>query len=570
MTILPTHLVTAGISLSLSLSLSAIGSIGCVASEDDEPRDPAACAGKCDGPGAGLLDPARPGELAVLRLLADAGRDGRVDLAEADALAAFVKDASGTNPRVAAFLTAIAEGDGRLDGAAAARLRIAASGERPGDVPLANTVYRLELGASPFLSDDRLFLVGDGVVGAATGLRSHSRGYAAKRDGVLFTRHGSLAPHHPAVATEDETAALRARGPDVALDAAALVGGLTLSPFTTFSATAHSPAYYDPSSSTPDWAGICQGWTHNALDDRLSVLVDPPGAPGARGLWIYGQWVSRADLGNAMMGASYSLGIADSTTIDSFVRPDSLVKALAQHVMRSGVGLRVDIWNDAHNPSGVYNPQIWNQPIVEASIEVASVSPAARDAVLDHARRDPRRWQALPIDAGVKLVTARARWGAETRDDWELEARFRTSTWAMYLIVGPDGLVATGYMAHDLTAAGVTPLPVTVSDGLPDYLAVPRHELTDAAFAGAPHRLLGRDNPEGARFRFVVGGVFALGIPEPTRVAFEAEAFARDVSPTELSARFPGIANAYTPAQWARVFESRLGPATAFGAHWAR
>ncbi len=561
----PHHLLAASLSLSLPVLSAA-----CAAPDDatDADDDTALCGGKCDGPAAGALDGARPIELTALRLYAEAGRDGVIDADEAERLGELARTARGPDPKIASFLRAVAEQDDRATTDAVEQLARAAAGERPGDVPLDNAVYRLVPGASPMLHDDALYLVGDGVVAAHTGLRSHSRGYAAKRDGVLFTRHGSFAPSHPLVAEAGETAALRAQGPDAALDAAAVIGGVRLSQFTTFGATARSSAYYDPSSSTPFWAGICQGWTHNALDDRLSTLVDAPGAAGARGLWIFGQWLSRADLGNAMMGASFSLGIADSTTIDSFVKPDALVKALAQHVLRSGAGLRVDIWNDSHNPSGTYDPQIWNQPIVEASLEVASVSDATRDAVVAHAVADPRRWQPLPAAPSVKLVRARASWGAETSDAWEREARFRASEWNMYLITGADGRVALGYMAHELAAANVRDLPVATSDGLPDYLAVPRHELTDAAFAGAPHRLLDPGNPEGERFRFVVGTVLALGIPEPTRAAFEAEALAGDVDVDALAARYPGIANAYGPAQWARVLEPRLGPAARFGARW--
>ncbi len=327
--------------------------------------------------------------------------------------------------------------------------------------------------------------------------------------------------------------------------------------------------HYREASATPDWAGICQGWTHNALDNRISLLVDPAGLDGARGLWIFGQWISRADLGNAMMGASFSLGIADSVTIDSFVKPDKLVKALAQHVLRSGTGLRVDIWNDTHNASGTYDPQIWNQPIVDADIEVAAVSATASTAVIGYAMRDPRI-SALLTNPTVKLVRAHARWGAETGDAWEAEARFRTSEWNMYFVIAADGRVVASYMAHELAAANVAGLPITRSDGLPDYMAIPKHELTDAALAGTPHRLLDPSNHEGSRFKFVVGTVLARGIPETTRAAFEAEALGANADATALATRYPGIANAYAPDQWQRVFAARLGPGEKFGAVWAR
>ncbi|MCB9571284.1 MAG: hypothetical protein H6709_04260 [Kofleriaceae bacterium] len=555
--------------LATLLCCAAPALAACTTLADDDHADPATCDGKCDGPGD-ARDRARPDEGIVARLLADAGRDGTIDADEARALGAFAKAATGRDARVAAVLTELAATDPRVTADAAAVLTAAATGDRPDDVPLANDVYRVEVGRSPFLEDDALYLVGDGRVDGDTGLLGHSRGYAAKRDGVLFTRHGSFAPAHPLTTSAADTQALRAQGPDVALDHAAVIGGVTLSPFATFSATAHSPAYYDPGSSTPGWAGICQGWTHNALDDRLSLLVDPPGADGSRGLWIFGQWISRADLGNAMMGASFSLGIADSTTIDSFVSPEKLVKALAQYVLRSGLGLRVDIWNDSHNASGTYDPQIWNQPVVGASVEVAAVTTTVRDAVLAHAAADPHAYTPLPADAAVKRVRAIGVWGAETSDAWEREPRFRSSEWNMYLVTAGDGRVVRGYMAYDLVAAGVTGLPVTTSDGLPDYMAVPRHAFTDAAFADAPLAVLDPSNPEGARFRFVVGTVLARGIPEPTRAAFEAEALgADDVDPAQLAARYPGIANAYGPAQWDRVFADRLGPGADFGAVWA-
>ncbi|MGE0711208.1 MAG: hypothetical protein AB7N76_28905 [Planctomycetota bacterium] len=514
------------------------------------------------------LDASRPGEAAVLRLAAAARADGSIDAEEARDLAAFARQNGGVDPRIAGYLAALAA-DPAVTSDGAQALRRGARGERGVEVPLDNPVYRLVPGPSPFLEDDALYLRGDGRVSGDTGLRSHSRGYAAKRDGVLFTRHGSLAPAHPRVLTLDEERALRAQGPDAGLDRAAALGGVGLGPFTSFAATARSQAYYDPSAATPYWAGICQGWTHNALDERLSVLVDPPGPAGARGLWIFGQWLSRADLGNALMGASYSLGIADSVTIDSFVTPEKLVKALAQHVLRSGKGLRVDIWSDAHNPNGRYDPQIWNQPIVAGTLEVASVSSAVEAAVIAHARR-AASFGPPPAMAAVKRVRATARWGAEANDEWEGEARFRSSEWNLYLVTQADGRVVRGYTAYELVAAGLTGLPVRDGDGLPDYVALPKHELTDAAFAGAAHRLLDPSNADGARFRFLVGTVLARGVPESVRAAFEAEALTPGADPRALAARYPGIANAYSPDHWARAFAPRLGAGADFGAVWGR
>jgi hypothetical protein len=515
----------------------------------------------------GLVDPARlsPAEAAVTRLLQDALRtDAAIDEPEALALAAFVKRLDGVNERVVAMLRAALEDGTDLSASARAVLAAAVVGERPGDVPLSNEVYEVVPGTQPFLFDDALYLRAEGRVEGDTGLVSHSRGYAAKRDGVLFTRHGSQAPHHPASSSLTETETVRWQGPDEALDRAAAIYGLELDAWSGFAHIARDSNYYDPSDATPYWAGICQGWTHNALDNRISQLVDVGGPTGQRGVWIFGQWISRADLGNAMMGASYSLSIADSTTIDSFVTPESLVKGLAQYVMRSGLGLRVDIWNDEHNANGTYDPQIWNQPVLSAAIEVAAVPLESEAAVLEHARA--HTW--VPEDASVRLVRATASWGVETNDGWEGASELRESEWNTYMVTDADGRVLKGYMAHQLAAEGVHPLPVTTSDGLPDYLAVPKHELTDAALEGGTHRLLDSGHGDGARYRFLVGTVLARGIPDATRAAFEAEALSAAADPADLAERFPGIANAYSPEQWAEHFEPRLGSGAGFGAVW--
>jgi len=434
-------------------------------------------------------------------------------------------------------------------------------------IPLENEVFTLHLGNQDFSFDDQLVLRFDGEISGETGIRSHSRGYAAKTDGVLFTRHGSQAPHYSSTNTPSETDQLRQTTPDRALDIAAEIYHLNLDQWNTFASIAHSPNYYDPSENTPYWAGICQGWTHNALDDRLNVLVDVEGPIGERGLWIFGQWISRADLGNALMGASYSLGIADSITIDSFVTPDSLVKALAEHVLHKGTGLRVDIWNDHHNSTETYSAQVWNQPIVEASIEVSSLPTQTIQDIIRYAENNVSSWGAPQAYHNVRLVKATAQWGAEANDEWEEAPLFKESTWNMYLLTDFQGTVLKGYMAYDLVNGGVQNLPVTESDGLPDYIALPKHQLTDAVMEDGEHFLLNDHNMESKRFQFLVGTVLARGIPNPTRQAFE-EAFFAQESPNTLRQQFPGIANAYSPEQWHTIFEPHLGYGERFGAVW--
>ena len=510
-----------------------------------------------------------PALAAVYRIYQDSMHDdGFIDDEEAFAMVAFTKKYGSRNEDVASFLGRLAEGS---DPKTQEAEELLASGDRlfdSTDVPLKNDVYELRLGNQDFLIDDELLLRFDGIVEGDTKIISHSRGYAAKKDGVLFKRHGSLAPHYSSTNTASDTEKLRETDPAASLDKAAEIFGLQLDEWTTFSYMARDPNYYDPSENTPYWAGICQGWTHNALDDRLNVLVDVEGPAGERGLWIFGQWISRADLGNAMMGASYSLGIADSITIDSFVTPESLVKALGQHVMRSGSGLRVDIWNDEHNQSGSYSAEIWNQPLLEASIEVDSVSDQTKSDILTFARNNASMWSGAQDYVSVRRVQATARWGTEANDSWEEAPLFKNSEWNMYLVTDFSGRVVEGFMANELAAEGIESLPIDTSDGLPDYIAIPKHELTDAALDGGEHYLLNPDNSEGKRFAFLVGTVLARGIPNPTRKLFEAEFFEGYTSAEDLAYFYPGIANAYSPEQWERVFESRLGAGQKFGAVW--
>ncbi len=97
-----------------------------------------------------------------------------------------------------------------------------------------------------------------------------------------------------------------------------------------------------------------------------------------------------------------------------------------------------------------------------------------------------------------------------------------------------------------------------------------RAHATSFRVQGAPHRLLGTDNAEGARFRFIAGTVLAYGIPQATRASFEDEVLGEQdhLDALDIASRYPGIANAYAQEQWARVFEPLLGAGTHFGAVW--
>ncbi len=524
---------------------------------------------KCDTLDSdGTLDLHIPVEMAVARLYMDAVRDdNHLDVKEAHTLAVFVRQFGGQNSQVSAFLrTRMALGIS-MDAGAKEVFRRALENDRPNDVPLSNEVYEVVPGGLDFLVDDELYLRADGDIEGQTGIFGHSRGVGSKKTGILFTRHGSKAPHYLSTHTPEETEALNTLGPAAALDNAALVYGLDINPWNGFEHTAYAPNFYAPGEDTPEWARIGQAWSHNALDPRINLLVDVDGKEGKRGLWIFGRWISRADLGNAMMGASYSLGLADSTTIDTVVTPESLVKGLAQYVLRSGMGLRMDVWNDTHNSTGEYSAQVRNQPILGASITVRSVSPDTEQGILTWFKS--KGFDTYNHGAHVKFVQAGAVWGAEVSDDWEGAPAHQQTLWNLYMVTEADGRVIKGFTAQELAEAGVALLPVSQSQGLPETMAYPRHELNDAALEAQSHPLLQAGSGEAMRYRFLVGTVLPLGIPDTTRAAFEAEAFAPHADPALIAARYPGIANAYAPEKWDAVFAPILGESRGFGAVWA-
>lgn len=534
-------------------------------------------AGACDGPAADVADldvavtersgpfgQLRSADVALQRLIQGSqSDDGKIDNAEVLALAGFLERFDGSvDLDVKARLDAVLAGSSGLTTSAKLMLKQFLAGTPPNQAGLNNAAYKVVPGNKPeFMFDDDIFL-GLGTVKGDTNLLGHSRGYAKLADGVLRSAHGSQAPQSPVLSAAELTV-LRQQGPHVALDRAAQVYGLKLGEFQTFTYFGEK-VHFDPKA--PYWAGLCHAWSYTSLDNRINALVDVEGPIGERGVWIFGQWISRADLGNWMMGVSNQLSIADAVLLDSFVTPEDLLKGVTQYVLTSGRGLRADLFNDADTGKS----EIWNQPIFNADLSVSKVSAAVRDAVVAHARADATYQVKLPAEGlDVKLVQISAKWGAEKTDSWEDGVSLGTSRWAMYMVTDSQGKVLRGYMAH-LLAKKVMGLPVTTSDSLPDYIAYPKHALVDAAMDNAKNQLLDNAN-EGKHFRFFVGTVLARGIPHVTRKAFEAEVIGV-ASPNvdALMAKYPGIANAYTPAQWAANFAAKLGPAEEFGAVWGQ
>jgi len=518
----------------------------------------------CQGAGGTCV----PVEAAIRKLYAAAFQDdGTIDETEALRLAAFLKDGSGQNAVAKQALQAIADSsESPLSAGARQLLQQQLAGQVTGWVPMENPVYRLVPGGTPtMVMDDKLYLgtTGQQVVGD-TNITGHSRGYAKKADGPLRKPHGSQAPAYDQVASAQETQLLRTQGPHRALDEAAAIYGANLGSVT-FTYLAEQ-VHYDPNAAY--WEGLCHAWSYTSLDERLNALVEVEGPSGRRGLWIFGQWISRADLGNWLMGVANQISVTDAQLIDNFVEPEDVFKGFAQWLMTSGRGLRADLFNDVEDGNG--SGEIWNQPIYRGAIELEATSQTVTDAIVAHMQADEDNWQPVPSNAAVFVAKLDASWGVETSDDWEEDVVLKGSHWVMYLVVdaADDNRVVKGYMAHHLP--NISGLPYTQSSSLPDYFAHPRHDAVDACLKEAPLSYVD-GGFDGKVYRFYVGTVLPYGVPDTIRQAFEEAFFGQSyASVEELRQRFPGVANAYRPDQWASIFEPKLGPGTGFGAVWGQ
>jgi len=119
----------------------------------------------------------------------------------------------------------------------------------------------------------------------------------------------------------------------------------------------------------------------------------------------------------------------------------------------------------------------------------------------------------------------------------------------------------------DMTIAG---LPTKETDDVPEYFWKPTMQALEDTLAGRQNDVVDR-NPYGEEFKFFVGKVLKNGVPATTRTAFEKELAALpagaidSIKAGELAAKYPTVANAYSPFQWQRAFASRGLGARAFG-----
>jgi len=310
------------------------------------------------------------------------------------------------------------------------------------------------------------------------------------------------------------------------------------------------------------WAGQCSGWAYSALSKEVAAKVDVPGQEGQKGLWIGGEWMSRADLGNWAMALSTPMAARDENLVagtrdNPRPGPVDLLKASAQFLTEGGGGFVADI---------APGQEKWNQPFFGSEIASQSLTGRPANRLLQQAKEE-----GFP-GATVKQVTITGKYGDELSaglgakgDAHEGPPAAGTRTWSMYAVLDDQGKVLTAYMADDKKVKD-SGLPSMKTDPLPDYILKPTMRPMANALKGEEV-----EGAYGPQAQFFFGTVLQKGVPASTRAAFENEVsiLPAGAVPAEqarvLAEKYPGMANAYAPEQWERLFERRGLGATAFG-----
>ncbi len=482
--------------------------------------------------------------------------DNRIDEAEAKQLLESAKQFGVTKSEKAELQALVGRNKDRFDGGAAKVLEAYFSPTKP---PVANEVIRSVAGPNPAtFEDDKVFLGRDGTISGKADVSAYTRNYASIKEGPLRFRHGSAVPESSVVPAAD-LAAAKANTPGKALDAAAAAFGVQVSGFESM---ANSTDFFNDKAE--HWWGKCHAWTWSALNKTINKLVDVEGPEGQRGLWVGGQFMSRADLGNWMMATADKISIHDSNQYMKLgLSPMDLLKGTTQFMMNNGGGVVADVWNDAKKG----HKEVWNQPFVGADVTNTTLTGEVATKLLDQAKADG------VTGVAVKQVTIVGTYGVEQTDGHEGAPGTSSKTWQMYVVTDDKGQALTSYMADDKKLSTIAGLPTTYTDDIPEYFWKPTLQALEDTLAGKQNNTVDWDS-HGAEFKFFVGTVLKSGVPATTRAAFEAEFQAlpagaiNAATVTALSQKYPGVANAYSPDQWKTIFAPRGLSAKSFGAVW--
>jgi hypothetical protein len=431
------------------------------------------------------------------------------------------------------------------------------SGAKPGAI--SGNVIAHHPGQRGTLDDNNVFITQpSGTQSVDSGLRPYTRSYASIKSGPLRHAQGSKMPASQAL-TASEAAIISSQTPGQALDRAAQTFRSRAGGFDQLSRTND---FYNPNAQ--HWEGKCHAWTWASLSDQLNTMVDVPGPEGKKGLWIAGQWLSRADLGNWLMAVADKISLNTRNEIfDSRVTAMDTLAAINTYLVPGGGGVIGDVHLDSAHGGG---REVWNQPFSRATQTVSPVEGAPAQGILSLAAREGVR------GAGVSLIAIQAPYGQEVGDHYEGPPHTTTRHWNIYAVRDNQGKVVAAYTADSKKLDGIENLPTRSCQELVEYFWKPDLSAVDAALTGRAHPVVDNDI-HGSKFRFIVGTVLPRGVPATLREAFEAEVFGSNThySPqaaAQLAAQYPLVANAYSPEQWRRNFAARGLSAQQFGAAW--
>lgn len=425
------------------------------------------------------------------------------------------------------------------------------------EVSLSNPKVLRSAYGEPSLSGE--VLLSEGHVYGEIATRPYTRSYGQTKSGPLRFRHGSEAPPS-SVLSASLIQDLNASSPGAALDRMAKLSGSS----TAFDAMAKSKEFFDPTEK--DWWGLCAPWSWTSQHPKISALVDAPGPEGQRGKWFMGEWLSRADLGNwAMAVASpFIMYAAESPQAISVGKPGPIDLLKAANLIIDGkAGFVADVHNDAEKGT----TETWNQPFFGAGVDAKVLGGAGAKAIRALAEADG--WK----PAKIYSVTIVGKYGVEVNDGYEGDPAEAKKTWNAYVAVDSEGRAAWGVMANDARLAKVQGLPIKHTDAPPDYIVALPRDILDDALENRESVLLDQ-HPRGKEARFFLGTVLPSAVSGVDRQKFEAAVGALPAGPIgaskALSLRLahPGVANAYSPAQWDETFGARGLDAHSFGAIW--
>lgn len=450
--------------------------------------------------------------------------------------------------------------------------------------PSPTAVARLVRGSEArSLADDKVVLGPDGTLSASAEITPYVRGYNQKSESPLKMSFGSFT-YPPSPVSNYFNSML---SPADRLERIGKAFGSKLE----FNAKVANHEWYS-NPKAPKWWGTCDAWAWSSLSRWVNERVDATGPEGVRGLWVGGEWMSRADLGNWMMALADTISVRENGIyFEEEPGPENLLKAVLAFMDDNGGGMVGDMWNDKRK----LKKEVWNQPYTEARVVQTTLEPRVAERLIKQAQQ-----QGVEGAHGAKHLKITGQYIKERGQDFEgdvkkgvrdsyptvyvpdelgmMQSRHvpdgtEQQIWHMYAVTDERGNVLKAYYADDPAIKDVGGLPMYLSDPPPDYIWKPTLDFVYDAVTEEKNQIID-NNPVGAEYRFFVNTVLAKGVTGTARARFENEVLATPRAPIDatraaaIAAAYPGMANAYSPRQWAENFAPLGLDAKAFGAAW--